>query len=384
MLLLKNEKGEALAELERERTTIGRDPSNDLVLEDPSVSGFHAVVLNDRGAVSVVDLGSTNGTAMNGKRLRERTALKPWCRLQMGGVKLVVADTESREPTRVQPVVSAGGPEGRSDATVQRTQVRPAAQAATRVVRPPQPAGDIRFESLQEEQSGTRVSPSQPSSPPATRVSHSQPPIPSKTRVSPSQPSSPPATGVVGAQSPSPQPTVVQSRSQAPPTDDPYALFGGYPRGLGWLLFSFRGRISCSLFWKCFGVGLLAGVIFQLTIAFLLLGAGNLVYGYLVSLFFWGLLTFWSWMAIFAKRFHDLGRGALPWCVYWIFLTVFAWVINLSRIDRAPQGTTLGWLFLLASVPALYAIYLTFVNRGDDRDNQFGDRNPRHGIVFRS
>ena len=90
MLLLKNEKGETLAELERERTTIGRDPSNELVLEDPSVSGFHAVVLNDRGAVSIVDLGSTNGTAMDGKRLRERTALKAWCRLQLGGVKLVV------------------------------------------------------------------------------------------------------------------------------------------------------------------------------------------------------------------------------------------------------------------------------------------------------
>ena len=370
MLLLKNEKGITLAELERERTTIGRDPSNDLVLEDPSVSGFHAVVLNDRGAVSLVDLGSTNGTAMNGKRLRERTALKPWCSLQLGGVNLVVADTESREPTRVQPVVPAAGPEGRPDATVQRTQIRPAAQAATRVVRPPQPAGDIRFESLQSDAAGTRVSPSQP-------------PIPPKTRVSPSQQSNPPATGVIGAQSPSPQPTVVQSRSQAPPTDDPYALFGGYPRGLGWLLFSFRGRITRSLFWKCFGVGLLAGIIFQLTSAFILWSVGSLAL-YLISLFVLALLTFWCWMAIFAKRIHDSGRGALPWCVYWAVLNVFSWIITLSQIDRDPRATALGSLFLLAAVPALYAIYLSFVKRGDDRDNQFGDRNPRRGIVFPS
>ena len=357
MLLLKNEKGETLAELERERTTIGRDPSNDLVLEDPSVSGFHAVVLNDRGAVSIVDLGSTNGTAMDGKRLRERTALKAWCRLQLGGVKLVVADTESREPTRVQPVVPAAGPEGRPDATVQRTQVRPAAQAATRVVRPPQPAGGIRFESLQSDAAGTRVSPAQPASP--------QPPNP---------------------QPPSPQPTMVQESSQPPATDSPYALIGGYPRGLGWLLFSFRGRIRRSLLWKCFGVGLLAGLIFQMTGAFLLWEVGNLAYAYVISLFVWGLLTFWSWMAVFAKRFHDLGRGALPWCVYWIFLNVFAWIINLLQIDRASQGTvrTLGWLFLLASVPAVYAIYLTFVKRGDNRDNEFGDQNPRRGIVFPS
>ena len=241
MLLLKNEKGETLAELKRERTTIGRDPSNDLVLEDPSVSGFHAVVLNDRGAVSVVDLGSTNGTAMDGKRLRQRTALKAWSRLQMGGVKLVVADTESREPTRVQPAVSAAGPEGRPDATVQRTQVRPAAQAATRVVRPPQPAGGIQFESLQSDAAGTRVSPAQPPSP----------------------------------QPPSPQPTMVQDSNQASAADSSNALFGVYPRGLGWLLFSFRGRIRRSLFWKFFGIVLAVGLTFHLITAFLLWEIGN-------------------------------------------------------------------------------------------------------------
>ena len=347
MLLLKTEKGETLAELEKERTTIGRDPSNDIVLEDPSVSGFHALVLNDRGAVSVVDLGSTNGTAMDGRRLSERTALKAWCRLQLGGVKLVVADTESREPTRVQPVVTAAGPEGRPDATVQRTQVRPSAQAATRVVRPPQPAGGIRFESLQEEAAGTRVSPAQP---------------------------------------PSPQPTVVQEKSQAPPTDSPYALFGGYPRGLGWLLFSFRGRIRRSLFWKCFGIGVLAGLTFQLTTAFLLWEVGNQPFAYMISSSFYGLLTLWSWMAIFAKRLHDLGRSALPWCTLWALTFVLASVNNLLLANRASRGgvTFVGLLFLLVSIAALYAFYLAAVKRGDDRDNEFGDQNPRHGIVFQS
>ena len=368
MLLLQTEKGETLAELKRERTTIGRDPSNDLVLEDPSVSGFHAVVLNDRGAVSVVDLGSTNGTAMDGRRLSERTALKPWCRLQMGGVKLMVADTESREPTRVQPVVPSAGREGGPDATVQRTQVRPAAQAATRVVRPAQPAGGIRFESLQEESAGTRVSPSQP-------------PVPPRTRVSPSQPLRPQATGVSGAQPPSPQPTVVRNRSQASPTDDPYALFGGYPRGLGWLLFSFRGRISRSLFWKCFGIGLLAGVTLHLMTGFSLMEGGEIRDAYMSYSFFYWLLGLWPWMAIFGKRFHDLGHRALPWCVYWICWNMLIEVLYLLVIYRA-RGV-IGWLFL-SSVPLFYALYLTLVKRGDDSDNQFGDRNPRHGIVFRS
>ena len=360
MLLLKNEKGETLAELKRERTTIGRDSSNDLVLGDPSVSGFHAVVLNDRGAVSVVDLGSTNGTAMDGRRLRERTALKPWCRLQLGGVKLVVADTESREPTRVQPVVPATGREGGPDATVQRTQVRPAAQPATRVVRPPQSAGGIRFQSLQKEQAGTRVSPSQSPSAPATKVSSGQPP--------------------------NPRPTVVQGGSQVSPTDDPYALFGGFPRGLGWLLFSFRGRMRRSLLWKCFGIGLLAGLTFQLTASFLLWEVGRQPYAYQISSFFYGVVTLWPWMAIFGKRFHDLGRRAMPWCGLWIIVHVLGVVGTLLQIDRASEGTmfTFGLVSLPFGVLLLYGLYLTLVKRGEDRDNHFGDQNPRQGIVFRS
>ena len=347
MLLLQTENGETLAELERERTTIGRDPSNDVVLEDPSVSGFHALVLNDRGAVSLVDLGSTNGTAMDGKRLRQRTALKAWCRLQLGGVKLLVADTESREPTRVQPVVSAAGPESRPDASVQQTQVRPAAQAATRVVRPPQPAGGIRFESLQEEPAGTRVSPAQP---------------------------------------PSAQATVVQEKSQAAPADSHDGLFGGYPRGLGWLLFSFRGRMRRSLFWKCFGIGLLAGLTFQLTTAFLLWEVGRHPYAYQISSFFYGLVALWPWMAISGKRFHDLGRRALPWCGLWTLMYVLGVVGTLLQIDRASEGTmfTFGLVSLPVGVILLYGLYLTLVKRGDDRDNQFGDQNPRQGIVFRS
>ena len=352
VLLLKNEKGETLAELERERTTIGRDPSNDLVLEDPSVSGFHAVVLNDRGAVSVVDLGSTNGTAMNGKRLRQRTALNPWCRLQLGGVKLVVADTESREPTRVQPVVPAAGPEGRPDATVQPTQVRPGAQAATRVVRPPQPAGGIRFESLQSDAAGTRVSPAHPPSP----------------------------------QVPSPQPTMLQDSGQAAATDSPFALIGGYPRGLGWLLFSFRGRIRRSLFWKCFGIGLAAGLTLHLMTAFLLWEIGNHRYAYQISSFFYGLVTLWPWMAVFGKRYHDLGHRALPWCGLWIFLSMLGLVGNLMQIDRASDGAMFifGLVTLPVTVVWLYGLYLILVKRGDNRDNQFGDQNPRHGIVFPS
>ena len=57
----------------RPRITIGRSAVNDLVLTDGSISGLHAELQlgSAGGAVLLRDLGSTNGTMVNGVRLRE-------------------------------------------------------------------------------------------------------------------------------------------------------------------------------------------------------------------------------------------------------------------------------------------------------------------------
>ncbi len=49
--------------------TIGRRPGNDIVLPDSFVSGQHAVVVCDEAGCRLTDLGSTNGTTVNGERL---------------------------------------------------------------------------------------------------------------------------------------------------------------------------------------------------------------------------------------------------------------------------------------------------------------------------
>jgi len=53
--------------LRRERLTLGRRPDNDVCLPNLAVSGEHAVVMTILSDSFLEDLGSTNGTLVNGK-----------------------------------------------------------------------------------------------------------------------------------------------------------------------------------------------------------------------------------------------------------------------------------------------------------------------------
>jgi hypothetical protein len=57
-------------EVER-RIGIGRQSDNELVIPDPGVSRHHAEVVNRDGTFVLRDLGSTNGTVVNGTVVRE-------------------------------------------------------------------------------------------------------------------------------------------------------------------------------------------------------------------------------------------------------------------------------------------------------------------------
>ncbi len=53
-------------ELVRDIVTIGRAPLNQIVIDHPTVSGQHAVLLRVGDSYSLKDLNSTNGTQING------------------------------------------------------------------------------------------------------------------------------------------------------------------------------------------------------------------------------------------------------------------------------------------------------------------------------
>lgn len=62
-------------ELSQERLTIGRKPDNDIQIDNLSVSGKHALVITILDDSFLEDLGSTNGTYVNGKLVKKH-ALK--------------------------------------------------------------------------------------------------------------------------------------------------------------------------------------------------------------------------------------------------------------------------------------------------------------------
>jgi pSer/pThr/pTyr-binding forkhead associated (FHA) protein len=72
-------------ELAAGETLIGRNPGTDITLLDEGISREHAIVLydEDQDRYVIEDLQSTNGTKVNGKRVRSE-ALAPGDEIQIG------------------------------------------------------------------------------------------------------------------------------------------------------------------------------------------------------------------------------------------------------------------------------------------------------------
>jgi len=64
---------------------LGRSSDCDIVISSPNASRRHAGVVLNGGVVEIRDMGSTNGTFVNGERIREPTVLWPGDRIDIGG-----------------------------------------------------------------------------------------------------------------------------------------------------------------------------------------------------------------------------------------------------------------------------------------------------------
>ncbi|MBV8162285.1 MAG: FHA domain-containing protein [Acidimicrobiia bacterium] len=84
-------------------TKVGRAPDNDIVLHQPSVSRHHARFDVTNGAVSIVDLGSANGTRVDGEEVEPRVprSIGAGATVTIGPYTLVLRSPQERpEPSR--------------------------------------------------------------------------------------------------------------------------------------------------------------------------------------------------------------------------------------------------------------------------------------------
>ena len=131
-----------------EEIVIGRGDT-DLAIDDEEMSGRHAVVRRHANRLQVEDLGSTNGTFVDGNRIAEPTLLGGGAEIKVGTTVLVVegvlpvsdstGDIAPRNVTRVSRAITEEAPPPAAAATAAPAAAAPAAPAA-----PLQVVGEFR------------------------------------------------------------------------------------------------------------------------------------------------------------------------------------------------------------------------------------------------
>lgn len=91
--------GRSLMPLTSERCTIGSSADSDLVVDDTSVSRAHVLFEHLGGAWFVEDLGSRNGTYLNGQRITGRRVVRPGDEIRLGLVRIVLRGVGSTTGT---------------------------------------------------------------------------------------------------------------------------------------------------------------------------------------------------------------------------------------------------------------------------------------------
>lgn len=92
-------KGQEIA-IHTGRTSIGRNKDNDIVLDEPTVSAVHARIVSEKNAWRVINLLSSNGTFVNGKKITQHP-LSHGDRIRFGEVAFYFEAADHRKSVRI-------------------------------------------------------------------------------------------------------------------------------------------------------------------------------------------------------------------------------------------------------------------------------------------
>ena len=79
-------------------TRIGRNPDNDIVLSDPKVSRYHAVIADNGTAFVITDLGSANGVHVLGQRIHTTVEVCDGDHIRIGDLELTLETLRRSSP----------------------------------------------------------------------------------------------------------------------------------------------------------------------------------------------------------------------------------------------------------------------------------------------
>lgn len=94
-------------QLTKDRTTLGRRPYNDIVIDNLAVSGEHAVMQMSGADVFLEDLNSTNGTYVNGKAIKKQQ-LQSGDTVEIGKYKIKFVHEGANDSHEKTMVINAG------------------------------------------------------------------------------------------------------------------------------------------------------------------------------------------------------------------------------------------------------------------------------------
>ena len=96
-------------QITKDKTTLGRRPYNDIVIDNLAVSGEHAVLQMSGQDVFIEDLNSTNGTYINGKAIKKQLlAHNDTVEIGKYKIKYLVEETNEYEKTMIVRPGAAG------------------------------------------------------------------------------------------------------------------------------------------------------------------------------------------------------------------------------------------------------------------------------------
>jgi signal transduction histidine kinase len=98
LYVIKGQDQGALFDVDEGRVGIGREATNPIRLQDTEVSRRHAELRYDGSVCLIIDLGSSNGTYVNGQRVDKQHQLASSDKVQIGGTVMLFTDPAEKTP----------------------------------------------------------------------------------------------------------------------------------------------------------------------------------------------------------------------------------------------------------------------------------------------